>query len=180
MGYMREVSNQNTWDFVSKLNYQNFDALEISGDRWSTMGFNSYKSLGYPEFDILDPQITDTFDLIVAEQVWEHIKYPFKAGSNVFNLLKPNGWFILTVPFLVRRHDHPIDCTRWTDEGLAGYFEEIGFVSSNIKTGTWGNLACVISNLTSWTISDKTDNSFQPMHNEVMYPICTWGFAQKT
>jgi SAM-dependent methyltransferase len=179
MGYMREVSDNTTWNFVHNLNYSNFNAAEISGNRWSTMGFKSFISLNYPDFDVTTTKISEEYDIIIAEQVWEHLSHPYRAGLNAAEMLKPGGWLVLTVPFLVRRHDHPIDCTRWTDVGLKGYFEEVGFPSENITTGNWGNLACVVANLTSWVSSDKSHNAHQPLENDITYPVCTWGFAQK-
>lgn len=132
---MRKISNKITWEFVSNLDISHMDAAEISGNRWSTMPFKSFEALNYPGFDISNTNIENSFDIVIAEQVWENLKHPYKSGLNAYKMLKPNGWLVLTVPFLIRRHDHPIDCTRWTDVGLKGYLEEIGFDEKKFKQG---------------------------------------------
>ena len=38
------------------------------------------------------------YDLIIADNVWEHLKYPYKATKNVFDMLK--RWiFLVITPF---------------------------------------------------------------------------------
>jgi hypothetical protein len=43
---------------------------------------------------------------------------PARAARNVFTVLKEGGYFIIATPFLIRVHESPIDCTRWTKDGL--------------------------------------------------------------
>ena len=73
------------------------------------------------------------FDFIIADNVWEHLKYPHRATKNVYNLLNDNGYFLVIVPFLIRVHEVPIDCTRWTKDGLKFLLEESGFKIENIS-----------------------------------------------
>ena len=55
--------------------------------------------MNFPEFDICSDSINKKFDLIIADNVWEHLKYPYRASKNVQKMLKPNGIFLIIVPF---------------------------------------------------------------------------------
>ena len=153
--------------------------LEISeSEYWkSNLKYKKYTSANYPAFDICENQLNEKFDLIIADNVWEHLKYPYKASKNIQKMLKNNGHFLVIVPFLVRIHEVPIDCTRWTEEGLKYHLEETGFNINNIETGSWGNKGCVISNLKtndSWTRVGFYSN----LKNEKNFPVQIWALAK--
>lgn len=153
--------------------------LEISeSEYWkSNLNYKKYTSANYPDFDICENQLDEKFDLIIADNVWEHLKYPYKASKNIRKMLKNNGYFLVIVPFLVRIHEVPIDCTRWTEDGLRYHLEETGFNINNIETGSWGNKSCVISNLKtndSWTRVGFYSN----LKNEKNFPVQIWALAK--
>ena len=128
---------------------KNMSILEISeSEYWkSNLTYTKYTSASYPDFDICENYLNEKFDLVIADNVWEHLKYPYKASKNIQKMLNKDGYFLVIVPFLVRLHEVPIDCTRWTEDGLKYYLEETGFDINNIETGSWGNKKSVISNL---------------------------------
>ena len=98
------------------IDLKSFETLEISsGEYWKqNFSFKSYKNLNYPEFDICKKnKIKKKYDFIIADNVFEHLKYPYKAAKNIYKLLKPNGYFLIIVPFLVRVHNVQKECTRW-------------------------------------------------------------------
>ena len=139
----RVVMDEQTKMLIERIDFSNLSALEISGKKWKDFGFRSYRFLDYPEFDIAgDVAFTSTFDLIIAEQVFEHVAYPYKAGRNVYQFLNPGGYFLITTPFLQKVHYYPIDCCRWTEMGLTYFLCECGFQQSGIITGSWGEQAC--------------------------------------
>jgi 2-polyprenyl-3-methyl-5-hydroxy-6-metoxy-1,4-benzoquinol methylase len=41
-------------------------------------------------------------DVVILTEVLEHIEYPHEVLNEVYRLLKPNGYFIISVPW-----DHP-------------------------------------------------------------------------
>ena len=102
------------------INLNNYNVLEISGGEYwrENLSFKNYKSLNYPEFDICLNKTEDKFDLIIADNIWEHLKFPYRATKNIYEMLNENGFFLIIVPFLVRVHEVPIDCSRWTKYGL--------------------------------------------------------------
>ena len=166
---------------LSNLKLHQFKTLEISsGEYWKeNFQFKSYTAWNFPDFDICSKiDIRNKFDFIIADNVWEHLKYPHRATKNVYNLLNDNGYFLVIVPFLIRVHEVPIDCTRWTKDGLKFLLEESGFKIENIYTNSWGNRKCVTSNLRS----DDTWSRiwfYRDFKNEKNFPVQVWAIAKK-
>ena len=164
--------------FLRGLNPEDKTALEISGGDnvfWQSIGFKSYRTTQYPEFDICEGGLNEQFDIIIADQVFEHLLWPYRAARNAYAMLKPGGHLIIATPFLVRRHDVPTDCTRWTDVGMKYFLAEAGFSLERVQTGAWGNKACVKANLTAWT----NPSPFTSFKNEPNFPVMVWAFAQR-
>jgi len=66
-------------------------------------------------------------------------------------MLTPNGALLVTTPFLIKIHNSPEDCSRWTEVGIRYLLAEGGFDIDRITTGSWGNRACIRSNLRRWS-----------------------------
>src|SRR5205823_1632242 len=108
MHWVRVVMNRATTRMIQSLAPENLSALEISGDHWRKRApFRSYRSVRYPDFDICQSTLEESFDLIIAEQVFEHLLWPYRAGKNVYKMLNPGGSFLVTTPFLIRVHRAP-------------------------------------------------------------------------
>ena len=175
--WARVVLNRETHVLVSGLSPADLDTLEISGDSWGArVTFRSYRSVDYPAFDICESTLDQTFDLIIAEQVFEHLLSPHKAGRNVHEMLRLGGYFLLTTPFLLRVHNYPVDCSRWTETGLTHLLAECGFAMEHIHTGSWGNRACVRANLSDWVFYRPRLHSLK---NQPEFPVVVWALAQK-
>ena len=69
-------------------------------------------------------EFTEYFDVIYSNNVFEHLKKPWIACSNINKLLKVNGICITIVPFSQRYHESPVDCFRYTHEGIRYLFED--------------------------------------------------------
>jgi SAM-dependent methyltransferase len=134
--WQRVVMYRRCFEFIRQLNPGTLDAMEISaGPQWvREFNFRSFTDMKYPEYDICAQTLDRQFDLIIADQIFEHLKWPYRAGRNVFSMLKPGGHFIVATPFLIRVHRVPIDCSRWTEEGIL--LQECGFPAGEIKTGS--------------------------------------------
>ena len=72
----------------------------------------------------------ETYDTVFCFEALEHVERPAKAIKNIHRLLKPNGTFIFTVPFLARIHDVPVDYHRFTRYAIEKWpgFETIKLV----------------------------------------------------
>jgi SAM-dependent methyltransferase len=175
--WSRVIMNRRTQEMIGALNPQSLNVLEVSGDAWATrMKFKSYKTVEYPDYDISESTLDTTFDLIIAEQVFEHLLWPYRSAKNVYAMLNPGGHFLITTPFLVRIHNHPTDCSRWTETGMKYFLAECGFSLDRIQTGSWGNRSCVRANFSRWW---EYRRLFHSLRNEPAFPISVWALAQK-
>ncbi|MEG4005732.1 methyltransferase domain-containing protein [Microcoleus sp. Pol11C1] len=175
--WCRVVMNRETRRIVKSLQPEGLNVLEISGNSWGNWeSFKSYKSLKYPDFDICKSCLDETFDLIIAEQIFEHLLWPYRAGKNIYRMLNNKGYFLITTPFLIRIHEHPTDCSRWTETGIKYLLAECGFNLESIQTGAWGNRACVVANFARWEIYNASIHS---LTNEPDFPLVVWAIAQK-
>jgi SAM-dependent methyltransferase len=155
------------------LDFKSLDALEISGDKWAAFGFASYRSVKLREYDWCGITLTETFDVVIAEQVLEHVTHPRSALQNAHAMLRPSGVLILTLPFLIRIHNYPVDCTRWTPLGLEYLLDECGF--SNVGTDALGNRSCIRGNFGRWARYVPWRHSLK---NEPNFPVVVWAFAR--
>lgn len=175
--WSRVVMDEQTAAYVRSLDYKRFDALEISGTKWATFGFATYRNVSFPDYDVCErPLCLEGFDIVIAEQVLEHVLDPLKAAANVREMLRPAGVFLVTTPFLLRIHNDPLDLWRWTETGLKTLLSQAGFDPLQIQTGSWGNIACVEANFRCWT---KFNKWFHSLENEPDFPIHVWAFARR-
>ncbi len=175
--WQRKVLNEESLRIIQSLNTKELDVFEISGDSWQDrIQTKSYLSKMYPEFDICTDKLDQQFDLIICEQVFEHLLWPYRAGRNVYSMLKPGGRFFVSTPFLIPIHEEPTDCSRWTATGLKYLLAECGFELEDIETHSWGNRGCVEANLKRWQIYQSWRHS---LDNEKRFPVQVWGLAVK-
>jgi SAM-dependent methyltransferase len=179
--WARIVMNKETRQMVERLSPRDLDVLEISGglsSRWSEPGlFRTYTTAEYPEYDVCaGPFQVAAFDLVIAEQVFEHLLWPYRAARHVHQMVRPGGHCLVTTPFLIRLHDSPNDCSRWTEVGLRHLLAEGGFDLSATQTGSWGNRACVLANFDAWETYRPGEHSLK---NEPDYPVVVWALTKK-
>jgi len=175
--WARVVMYRETLKLISQLDHSALSACEISGERWADkFQWKSYTNLFYPDFDICSSATLERYDIILAEQIFEHLTYPYRAARNVYNMLHTEGYFFLTTPFLIRVHGYPIDCTRWTETGLKFFLNECGFSEDRIVTGSWGNTSCAKGNFWYWK---RYHPLLHSLHNSSDHPVMVWALAQK-
>jgi hypothetical protein len=90
-------------------------------------------------------------------------------------MLKPGGHLLVTTPFLIKVHEVPVDCSRWTELGMKHLLAECGFPIDGIWTGSWGNRACVQANFRNWA----RRGWFKSLANEPEFPVSVWALARK-
>jgi len=175
--WCRVVMNRETRRIVKSLQPEGLNVLEISGNSWGNWeSFKSYKSLKYPDFDMGKSCLNETFDLIIAEQIFEHLLWHYRAGKKIYKMLNSKGLFLITTPFLSRLHDYPTGCSRWTETGIKYLLAECGFNLESIQTGAWGNRAWVVANFARWELYNPSIHS---LANEPDFPLVVWAIAQK-
>lgn len=151
--------------------------LEISGSRWKIEGEGAeYTQVHYPEFDLCKDKLEKKFNLIIAEMVFEHLPYPYRAGKNIYDMLEIPGFLVISVPFSYPIHNHPIDCTRWTPLGLRYLLTQCGFDFKKIYTNSWGNKDCANAHK---DIPIDYDEKVHSLANDPLNPVSVWAVAQK-
>lgn len=162
---------------LAELGTESSTAAEISGDTHATRPWREYASLNYPEFDLCAPlTVGRRFDVVICEQVIEHVPDPWGAVANLRGLCEPGGLVIVSTPFLVRVHEMPIialeDYWRFTPRGMRTLLESAGLEVESI--GSWGNRECVVGNFNRW----PRRRAWHAMRNEPDFPVQVWGFAR--
>lgn len=168
------IAQNAAWsDFLDR-NYTGKGLLEISPGSYSPWASRAqYQAVQYPGFDICTQALETRYEVVIANQVFEHLRHPYKAARNVKSMLMEGGWFLVATPFLLRVHGSPNDFTRWTPDGLRGFLEDTGF--SQISVSSWGNRACVKRSL-----RDFVDYGWhKPMKNEPNFPVTVWGYGRR-
>lgn len=135
-----------------------------------------YHSAEYPEFDICTDRLDDQFQIVIADQVLEHVRRPIEATRNIFAMTAPGGWAMVATPFLFRVHARPDDYRRWTPAGLKQLLVEGGFPAERVKVFAWGNRACARAHIGG---SVRDYGFWRDMSNDEEYPILVWAFAQR-
>ncbi len=177
--WQRVMLNRAVQDQIQDLGPERLDAAEISGDAQANHGWQSFTSLNYPEFDLcapLDSEVEGRFDVVICEQVLEHVLDPNAAAANLRGLCRPGGTVIVSTPFLIKVHELPMfgmyDYWRFTPRGLRTLLERAGLEVESV--GAWGNHEVVLGNLDRWSAQRK----WHPLHNEPDIPVQVWAFAR--
>jgi SAM-dependent methyltransferase len=185
LGYdLTHLTRKIYWDDCTKRinswHPETLDVMEVSaGDKWRSFPFRSFRALDWPEHDIcnedFDPALEGAFDLIIADQVFEHLLWPYRAARNVHRMLRPGGRFLVMTPFLIRVHEVPYDCSRWTETGMRYFLAEAGFPLEDIETASWGNAEALKASLVTWGRVGWR----RSLPNDPRFPITVWAVARK-
>jgi len=84
----------------------------------------SAESLPFPD---------STFDLVLSQEVLEHVRNPFSAMCEMKRVLKRGGVLYCQVPFIIGYHPGPTDFWRFTKEGVAELVEQAGLTCQEVK-----------------------------------------------
>ena len=107
--WSRLVMTREIQNMLAALPLADLHALEISGDNWRQTGFKSYRAVQFPDYDICERALPQRYDIIIADQVLEHVLWPYRAVKHAYTMLEPGGYFLVSTPFLVRIHNCPVD-----------------------------------------------------------------------
>lgn len=123
-------------------------------------------------------QVTQKYNLVVADQVLEHVTHPWLVPENICKILTSNGYCIMATPFMCQVHGYPIDCYRFTELGLTNLFESH---FKKVFSGSYGNLYVI--NLRIHQQKDMKVNEFKSnkyvLINDKQYPINVWYCGQR-
>lgn len=99
------------------------------------------------------PFANDSFDSILASQVFEHLHSPHLAAAELARVSSRKGHLIVAVPFLFPVHEGPNDFYRYTEWGLRRVLSPYFDVQEVVPYG--GRLAAAIDVLATTTPSSS-------------------------
>ena len=175
--WQRVVMNKAIDAHIASLGPSTLDAAEISGDTHAGKPWRGYTSLNYPDFDLCAPTVDrPKYDVVICEQVMEHVADPLAAAANLRRLTEPGGHVIVSTPFLIKVHEIALvgmhDYWRFTPRGLRALLESAGLAVDEVST--WGNRQCVTGNLRRW----PSYRRWHSLRNEPDVAVQVWAFAR--
>jgi hypothetical protein len=172
--WLREVMNRDTDRVFESLDPPTLDVVEVSGEVRALWPWRSYTSLSYPEFDLCDRSTWPArqFDLVISEQVLEHVPDPGTAVKGLRALCGPTGFVYVSTPFLIRLHDDPLDYWRFTPLGLETLLRSNGLEPLWVRS--WGNRRAIVANFDRWV----SRFSWQSLENDPRLPVVVWALAR--
>jgi SAM-dependent methyltransferase len=176
--WQRAVMNEEIAAHLESLGPSRLSAAEISGGAHANRGWKEFRSLNYPDFDLCAPvTVSERYDVVLCEQVLEHVVDPFLACQHLLDLCRPGGHVIVSTPFLVKQHELPLygllDYWRFTPRGLRMLLERAGLEVDHV--GTWGNRLAVLGNLDRWSAHRR----WLPLRNRRDIAVVVWAYARR-
>jgi trans-aconitate methyltransferase len=124
---------------------QGFRSSRLYGIDLSEEAIASCRATGLANTFVMDAQkieMTETFDILIASDCLEHLKYDHEALTNWIDLLNPGGTLVVFVPafnFLWSHHDEVnMHFRRYTRKGLLSLINQTGL--NPIKSNYWNIL----------------------------------------
>jgi SAM-dependent methyltransferase len=175
--WQRVTLNRAVDHHLASLGPEALSAAEISGDAHAGKPWQHYVSLNFPQFDLCAPLgERERYDVVICEQVLEHVIDPWLAAENLRGLCAPGGHVVVSTPFLVRVHELPAyampDYWRFTPRGLRVLLERAGLDVAAVES--WGNRRCVAGNFDRWPAYRR----WHSLRSEPDLLLQVWAFAR--
>ena len=93
------------------------------------------------------PFENEKFDLVVCQAVLEHVDNPTNIVNEIKRVLKKEGFFYCTVPFLQGYHPDPEDFQRFTIKGMRNLLNNFDIIQTGISSGPFSAIAWILRDL---------------------------------
>ena len=102
-----------------------------------------------------------TADIVICNQLLEHVKNPFTVTREIYRTLKPGGFFLGSAPQSSPIHLEPNDYWRFTEFGIKKLLEDAGFIDISVE-GNGGVHQCAVLLLCmDWMLSQQKEGREQ-------------------
>lgn len=117
------------------------------------------------------------FDVVILDEILEHVARPWLAVEEVRRILKPGGCLITSSPFLIAEHRMPKDYWRFTKDGYQVLLENY----STIDVHSWGNAGSVTYLMEGMMVStqDAIDAGAFDLTDVEKFAVSVWAYAWK-
>lgn len=117
----------------------------------------------------------NTFDIIFASEVLEHVPNHDDIFKEFHRVLKPGGKILITIPFLWGEHEEPYDFIRFTNFGIVNVLQQYGF--NQIKVSKIGGSFETLCQLFSAHIFESLPKKrlYQILTLPIIIPINIFG-----
>ena len=68
------------------------------------------------------------FSSVLCSEVLEHVARPWKALPELYRVVRPGGWIVVTTLFAFPEHGFPDDYYRYSTSGLKLLLQDAGFI----------------------------------------------------
>ncbi len=126
---------------------------------------------------VLDLPLADgTLDLVISQEVLEHVPDPFLAVQEICRVLKPGGKAYIQIPFMIGYHPCPDDYWRFTASGLRQLAENAGLkiVQSGATVGAGTGFYRIAVEFSATLFSVPLHKLYRPMKaafSLLLYPL---------
>jgi SAM-dependent methyltransferase len=142
-------------DKLTILDIGSFDAspdpfnysLIFNEEKWKYRGMDIRKG---PNVEIVVSDIYDwkeiedeSFDVVISGQAFEHMEFFWKAILEIERILKPGGYCCIIAPSKGPVHGNPVDCFRFTANGMKAIGEYANldildyYTNNNKESNPW-------------------------------------------
>ncbi|MBK8805327.1 MAG: methyltransferase domain-containing protein [Bacteroidales bacterium] len=96
----------------------------------------------------------NSIDIVISNQVLEHVNNDLESVKESYRVLKPNGFFIGSVPHISPIHLEPYDYRRYTELGLRKILEDSDFKIVKIEGNGGVHRAFAVTVMMDWYLSE--------------------------
>ncbi len=133
----------------------------------------------YPEVDVQDmPYKDESFDYVIADQVFEHVRNPWKGVNEIHRILKSGGWAIVCSCLIMHIHMYPDDYWRFTPKGLEVLCENFSKIDQCDAMGSYRIMKLCEAGWRGKLVNNSSIEK-DAMENDKKYWTHVWIIAQK-
>mmetsp|Transcript_47706 Transcript_47706/g.91143 ORF Transcript_47706/g.91143 Transcript_47706/m.91143 type:complete len:287 (-) Transcript_47706:651-1511(-) len=159
----------------------NGDVLGISGDNYFNLvepSSSTFTTADYPHIDCQHMPYEDgMFDLVILNQVLEHVPRPWLCVNEVHRVLRAGGHIVVGAPAFYQEHLWPHDYWRFMPDSMSILLADFNKIIVQGQSGTGDMMKHMINNP-----SDRRSTHFFELaraSNEKLWPCMVWAIAVK-